>query len=125
MKNNKRKGFTIVELVIVIAVIGILAAVLIPTFSSVITKANESKQLQQLNAAYKEALADVIADGVITSQSNANQEVKAITIGDVEYSFTFTGPIETLDCDVTKGVAEGYTAEFDDGVWTVTKTPTT
>lgn len=31
MKKNK-KGFTIVELVIVIAVIGILAAVLIPTF---------------------------------------------------------------------------------------------
>ena len=30
MKKNK-KGFTIVELVIVIAVIGILAAVLIPT----------------------------------------------------------------------------------------------
>lgn len=39
MKNNKR-AFTIVELVIVIAVIGILAAVLIPTFSSLIEKAN-------------------------------------------------------------------------------------
>ena len=39
MKNNKR-AFTIVELVIVIAVIGILAAVLIPTFSSLIQKAN-------------------------------------------------------------------------------------
>ena len=33
---NSRKGFTIVELVIVIAVIAILAAVLIPTFSSLI-----------------------------------------------------------------------------------------
>ena len=37
----KKKGFTIVELVIVIAVIAILAAVLIPTFSSVIDKANK------------------------------------------------------------------------------------
>ena len=32
MKNLKKKGFTIVELVIVIAVIAVLAAVLIPTF---------------------------------------------------------------------------------------------
>ena len=37
MKRNK-KGFTIVELVIVIAVIAILAAVLIPTFSSLIRR---------------------------------------------------------------------------------------
>lgn len=43
---NKRKGFTIVELVIVIAVIAILAAVLIPTFSSLIKKANLSADKQ-------------------------------------------------------------------------------
>ena len=35
-----RKAFTITELVIVIAVIAILAAVLIPTFTAVIEKAN-------------------------------------------------------------------------------------
>ncbi|MBS6464613.1 MAG: type II secretion system protein [Firmicutes bacterium] len=46
MKNRSKKGFTIVELVIVIAVIAILAAVLIPTFSSLIKKANESADLQ-------------------------------------------------------------------------------
>ena len=40
MKNLKKKGFTIVELVIVIAVIAILSAVLIPTFSNLIKKAN-------------------------------------------------------------------------------------
>lgn len=45
MKN--RKGFTITELVIVIAVIAILAAVLIPTFSGIIGKANDSKTLQE------------------------------------------------------------------------------
>ena len=43
---NSRKGFTIVELVIVIAVIAILAAVLIPTFSSLIQKANLSADKQ-------------------------------------------------------------------------------
>ena len=43
---KRRKGFTIVELVIAIAVIAILAAVLIPTFSTVIKKAKESHFLQ-------------------------------------------------------------------------------
>ena len=42
MKKINRKGFTIVELVIVIAVIAILSAVLIPTFSNLIRKANIS-----------------------------------------------------------------------------------
>ncbi len=42
MKNLKKKGFTIVELVIVIAVIAILAAVLIPTFVNLTKKANMS-----------------------------------------------------------------------------------
>ena len=42
MINSKKKGFTIVELVIVIAVIAILAAVLIPTFSNLVKKANMS-----------------------------------------------------------------------------------
>ena len=46
MKKSNKKGFTIVELVIVIAVIAILAAVLIPTFSNLIKKANESKDTQ-------------------------------------------------------------------------------
>ena len=40
MKRNTKKGFTIVELIIVIAVIAVLAAVLIPTFSNLIQKAN-------------------------------------------------------------------------------------
>ena len=39
MRNTKKKGFTIIELVVVVAVIAILAAVLIPTFSGIIKKA--------------------------------------------------------------------------------------
>lgn len=50
MKN--RKGFTITELVIVIAVIAILAAVLIPTFSGIIGKANDSATLQEARNMY-------------------------------------------------------------------------
>lgn len=62
MKRTSKKGFTIVELVIVIAVIAILAAVMIPTFSSVIGKARDSAALQEATAAYKAALAEALAD---------------------------------------------------------------
>ena len=46
MRKTNKKGFTIVELVIVIAVVAILAAVLVPTFVSVTKRANESKDTQ-------------------------------------------------------------------------------
>ncbi len=48
MTSLKRKAFTLVELVIVIAVISILAAVLIPTFSGIIRSANKSADEQIL-----------------------------------------------------------------------------
>lgn len=51
---NTRKGFTIVELVIVIAVVAILAAVLIPTFVSLVNKANvanDTALVKNLNTA--------------------------------------------------------------------------
>ena len=44
--NKMKKGFTVVELVVVIAVLAILVAVLIPTFSTLINKANLSKDTQ-------------------------------------------------------------------------------
>ena len=48
------KGFTLVELVIVIAVIGILASVLIPVFSNVINNAKKSAKKQQARAIQEE-----------------------------------------------------------------------
>ena len=58
-KLNNKKGFTIVELVIVIAVIGILAAVLIPTFSGVIDSANKSSRVQQTENALKSLIVNL------------------------------------------------------------------
>ena len=58
MKKNNKKGFTIVELVIVIAVIAILAAVVIPTFTGVSEKAQKSAALQNAENAWKEFLGE-------------------------------------------------------------------
>ena len=52
------KGFTIVELVVVIAVIAILAAVMIPTFSGVAGEAQEKADLANARAIYTEFIAD-------------------------------------------------------------------
>lgn len=52
MAKKLRRGFTIIELVVVIAVIAILAAILIPTFTSLMDKANlsaDQQAVQQMN----------------------------------------------------------------------------
>lgn len=61
-KQTARRGFTITELVIVIVVIAILAAVLIPTFASLIKKANLSSDEQ----AVREMNSALSADSVTT-----------------------------------------------------------
>ena len=58
---RNKKGFTLVELVIVIAVIAILAGVMIGTFASVVKKAKKSAEQQEMAAAKQEQVAnDVI-----------------------------------------------------------------
>ena len=59
MKRNNKKGFTIVELVIVIAVIAILSAVLIPTFGGIVEKANASAAQQEAKNAHTMYIADI------------------------------------------------------------------
>ena len=88
-KRLNKKGFTIVELVIVIAVIAILSAVMIPTFGGIIKKANESNALQSAQNAYKNALIEVMADGVISDAEAAETKFGG-------YVFTFeNGKLKT------------------------------
>ncbi len=61
----KRKGFTVVELVIVIAVIGILAGILIPSFIYLLNSANETSTQANLTIAYKEYAVDAFEDGIL------------------------------------------------------------
>ncbi len=79
MKRNNKKGFTIVELVIVIAVIAILSAVLIPTFGGITEKANNSAAQQLARNKYTECYALDISDGVVDGKENG------VDIADANY----------------------------------------
>lgn len=58
MKKQTKKGFTLVELVIVIAVIAVLSAILIPTFGNVIKEANETAAYDSAKTAYQNFLVE-------------------------------------------------------------------
>lgn len=55
---KKKKGFTLVELVIVIAVIAILSAILIPTFGSIMSDAKETSAKADLKSVITTYLAE-------------------------------------------------------------------
>ena len=96
MKRN-RKGFTLVELVIVIAVIAILAAVLLPTFSNVIENAKVSSATQNATNAFKAYYAsDAIASVSDNFDTMADYKDFAVYVrnGDgADYKFTVQGDV--------------------------------
>ena len=87
IKRNNKKGFTIVELVIVIAVIAILAAVLIPTFSGIIRKANISADTQLV----KNMNTALAADEAINGKPDSFSDVIAI-VKDAGYVLSAFNP---------------------------------
>ena len=118
MKKNNKKGFTIIELVIVIAVIAILAGVLIPTFSTVIKKANISSDQQavrQMNTALAaEGVMDENVDiydvfDVLEESGLSAKDYKALTSG---YAFFWDAQINRV-LFVDETGAAVYPAEYD------------
>lgn len=89
MKNNK--GFSLVELIVVIAIMAILAAVAIPTFAGFITKANKGAD-QDFMAQTEYAI-------TLANAANVNFKLVSVTVevndnGDfsaVKYTYTLNG----------------------------------
>ncbi len=117
MKKNKR-GFTIVELVIVIAVIGILAAVLIPTFSGVVENANKSAILEEAKNSmtdyliYNDAKVDAKIGTSISDGETVVWNGTAETAKWVVYGTTADKAIKAFVFTSTK--YDGYQVVFDE-----------
>ena len=124
MKKLNKKGFTIVELVIVIAVIAILAAVLIPTFSGVVEKANKSAAEQRAQAIYKQIYALDLSDGALDGKDDS---VDIVSSNAINSSYTDGSGIMTTGETVSYTTSGGAVTEFKycNGKYIVTLTVST
>ena len=78
-KTNKKRGFTIIELTIVVAVIAILSAVLIPTFAGIIRKSRESADQQAVRN-----MNTVLSAAVLDEDSNIYDVYEALNESNID-----------------------------------------
>ena len=65
-KSNKNKGFTLAELLIVVAIIAVLVAVAIPVFTTQLNKAKYATDLANIRSLLAIGTADYLANGRTT-----------------------------------------------------------
>lgn len=68
-KIREKKGFTLAELLIVVAIIGVLVAISIPIFTAQLEKAREATDMANIRSAYAEC-----STAVLTGESDKEKD---------------------------------------------------
>ncbi len=125
--SSTSRGFTIVELIIVIVVIAILATIGVVGFSSISTRAEESKLQSDLASAAKKIAADAVdsSTGVGTYSADGNGIPKSEgttyqynRTSDTEYCLTATSSksdVKTYHIANNRSVTEGACSGHNHG----------
>jgi len=103
-KRLNKKGFTLIELIVVIAILAILAAILIPSLTGYIQKANDARDEASARAAYSSAMLisatwDTDVDGAITAAGVAAKvaaDMGGIAAADLTITLDGNGFVATV-----------------------------
>lgn len=134
LSTQNSRGFTLAELLITVAIIGVLVAISIPVFASQTEKSREATDLSNVRAAYTEVMAEAITENMeyqektvpLKQKQDDWQSADSVTIGGITHAkgeedtdhwkgIPGAGGKCTVSFDSKKGILFDWTGGSGDG----------